>query len=370
MEIRLIAEGEEKLCNDFHNRIYKNNRSLHQWKWEFVLNNYNQSIPFAVAVDKDRVVGTQSFIPIRMIDKDGVYWTAKSEETLVDPDYRGQKLFEKMYSLLFDYAKEHEFAFIWGFTPAIKAFKRMDFSIPGNVEQIFIPFMNKSISAMMDKEYHNLPQSMKNKIKIAVSRTAGIPAQLFSSIKIALNKNQNINSLDIKTWDSPDVQSGEVCERFIEKWGGTTIYRDSKYLHWRLFDNPYVKSVVKAIYNKDKLLGWVAYTMADDGMGYLVDLMVADDDAEFSLIDQIRALLLEAIIGTRNMGATGIRGWHVNNHPFDNLTCKIAKSVGFYHFKRGHAVVIYNCEAGKKRVSFDKFDDWFISRIYTEGVIG
>ena len=201
-------------------------------------------------------------------------------------------------------------------------------------------------------------------------RTGCFFAQTVSALKIVLNKKRAINGLDIRTWDKPDEQAGDLCRRFIQKWGGTTIYRDAEYLQWRLFDNPYAKSVVKAIYSQNHLLGWTAFTLGDDGMGYLVDLMaVADDDSEFAIEDIISLLLYEAVIGTRNMGATGIRGWHVNNHPFDRLICHAAKKIGFYHIRRGHAVVLYNCEA-QMRVSYNKFDDWFISRIFTEGVLG
>ena len=371
MEIRLIAEGEEELCNSFHNRIYKKNRTMQQWKWDFVLNNYEKRpIPFAVAEDDRKIIGTQAFIPIRMIDKDGIYWTAKSEETLIDSDYRGKQLLKKMYSFLFDYAEEHEFANIWGFTRAVKALKPLDFSIPGKIDQMFIPFLNRSIPAMMRKIPHGSPKSVLNNIKTAMFRSAGILAQIISSLRIALNRKRVIGDLDIRTWDKPDVQTGDLCRRFIQKWGGTTIYRDNEYLQWRLFDNPYVKSVVKALYNQDKLLGWIAFTLGDDGMGYLVDLMIADDDSGYAIKDLIKALLLEAVIGTRNMGAIGIRGWHVNNHPFDKLICNVAKSIGFYHIKHGQAVVLYNCDAGRKRLSYDKFDDWFISRIFTVGTLG
>lgn len=371
MEIRLIADGEETLCNDFHNRIYKKNRTMQQWKWDFVLNNYKKRpIPYAVVEDNDNIVGTQAFIPIRMIHKDGIYWTAKSEETLVDPDCRGKQLFEKMYLLLFEYAKEREFASIWGFTSAIKAFKRLDFSIPGETEQIFIPFSSKSIPTMMKKNLYGRKKSSMDKIKIAFIRSGCVLAQAVSSLKIALNKKRAINELDIRTWNKPDEQAGDLCRRFIQKWGGTTIYRDAEYLQWRLFDNPYVESVIKALYNQNQLLGWAAFTLGDDGMGYLVDLMVAGDDSKYAIGDLISVLLLEAVTGTRNMGATGIRGWRVNNHPFDRLIYHAAKKIGFYHIKRGHAVVLYDCKAGKRRVSYNKFDDWFVSRVFTEGVLG
>jgi len=371
LEIRLIAEGEEELCNSFQNRIYKKNRTIEQWKWDFVLNNYDKiPIPYAIVEDNGEIVGTQAFIPIRMIDKDGIYWTAKSEETLVDPDYRGKQLFEKMYALLFDYAKEHEFSYIWGFTPATKAFTRLGFTIPGKTEQIFMPFSNRSIPVMMRKNLYGKKESVLDKFKITVIRSGCVFAQMASSLKVALNKKGMTNEFDIRTMDKPDEQTGKLCRRFIEKWGGTTIYRDAEYLRWRLFENPYVKSVVRGLYNKDELLGWTAFALGDDGMGYLIDLMVAGDDSRYTLSDLIRPLLLEAVIGTRNMGATGIRGWRVNNHSFDRLICRVAKEIGFYNIKQGHAVVLYNCDIAEKRASYNKFDDWFVSRIFTEGILG
>lgn len=371
MEVRLISEGEEKLCNHFHNRIYKKNRTIKQWKWDFTLNNYdNIPTPYAVVEDSGNIVGTQALIPIRMIDKDGIFWTAKSEETLVDPAYRGKQLFEKMYALLFDYAKEHEFAYIWGFTPAIKAFVRLNFTIPGKTEQIFMPFSSRSIPLMMSKSMYGKKESVIDKFKISVIRSGSVLAQTLSSFKVASSKKKASNDFDIQTMNRPDEQTTELCQRFIKKWGGTTIYRDVKYLQWRLFENPYIKSIVRALYKKNELLGWTAFALGDDGMGYLVDLVIAGDDSRYGVEDLIRALLLEAVIGTRNMGATGIRGWRVNNHPFDTLVKRVAKDIGFYHIKRGNAVVLFNCEAGMKRPSCNNFDGWFVSRIFTEGVLG
>ncbi len=371
MEIRLITEGEEEQCNEFHNRVYKKSRTMAQWKWDFALNNYDRSpIPYAVVEDKGRIVGTQAFIPIRMIDKDGVYWTAKSEETLVDPDYRGKQLFEKMYALLFDYARDHNLASIWGFTPAIKAFVRLGFSVPSSTEQLFMPFSSRSVPVMMGKGQYGKKVGKVDRIKVGAARAGSLVAQVLSSMKVSSSKRRIARDLDIRTMEVPDEQSGDLCQRFIEKYGGTTIYRDAEYIRWRLFENPYVRSVVRAVYEGENLLGWTAFTLGDDGMGYLVDLMVACDGSAYVEEDVVRALLLESVIGTRNMGATGIRGWRVNSHPFDMLISRLSKEVGFYHIKRGHAVVIYDCDAGKQRVSSDRFDDWFVSRIFTEGVLG
>lgn len=344
---------------------------MSQWRWEFVGNTYDQTpIPFARVRDGDSVVATQAFIPIRMIDRDGIFWTAKSEETLVDPAYRGQRLFEKMYTLLFQYANEHEFAYVWGFTPANKAFARLDFTFPAKTEQLFLPFHSRSVKLMYEKLLGRQAASTRDRVKASVFRAGGMAARMLSAAKVNMTSRKLPLGLEIRTMEEPDQQAGLCCKRFIEQWGGTTIYRDSDYLQWRLFRNPYLKSIVRAIYEGDRLLGWVAFTLGDDGLGYLVDIFLSCDSSRHTPDKLIRLLLLEAILGTRNMGAAGMRGWRVNQHPFDRLVCHEARKVGFYHIKRGHSVVLYNCPAGRTRAGHGKFDDWYVNRVNTEGVLG
>ncbi|MEE8577343.1 MAG: GNAT family N-acetyltransferase [candidate division Zixibacteria bacterium] len=370
MDIRLIRPGEEAACNDFHNRLYGQQRTMSQWRWEFTENRYDRSqVPFALVIDDDRIVGSQAFIPIQMIDRDGIYWTAKSEATLVDPDYRGQRLFEKMYNLLFQYAEEHEFSYVWGFTPATKAFTRLDFTVPGVTGQLFQPFSSRSVTAMFGKLTDSRPSKPLDRVKASALRVGSKIAGIASAVRVGMTSRALPAGMEVRTMHEPDEQAGACCRRFIEKYGGTTIYRDSNYLRWRLFDNPYVKSIVRAIYLHDELQGWVAYTLGDDGLGYLVDIFVASDEPRYKPDRLVRTLLLEAVLGTRNMGATGIRGWQVNEHPFDRLVCREACRVGFYHIKRGQPVVIFNCPASRTRASYDQFDDWYVNRIYTEGML-
>ncbi len=362
MEIRLIADGEERLCNDFRNRIYGEHHTLSQWRWEFAQNTYDKKpIPYAVIEDGGSVVGTQAFIPTRMIDRDGVYWTAKSEATLLAPEYRGKHLFEKMYDLLFRYAEEHDFACIWGFTAAVKALAPLGFIFPSKTEQIFMPFTTRSVTSMMGRDARG--------VKIGLARTAAAVAQTFSAVKMAGRRKHLPDGVEIRTMAHADEQAGDLCRRFIDKYGGTTVYRDAQYLQWRLFDNPYARSIVKGAYRDDVLEGWAAYTLADDGMGYLVDMMAACDD-DRNMEDILRALLIESAVGARNMGASGIRGWQVNDHPFDKLVGRIAKTVGFYHIRRGFSFVLYNCPASETRPDHTDGQDWYISRIFTEGVLG
>ncbi len=317
------------------------------------------------AREEGKLIGTQAFIPIRMIDTGGVYWTAKSEATLIDFKYWGQHLLEKMYDPLLEYADKHDFAFVWGFTPAVKAFAQLPFEFPGKTEQLFLPFSSRSVTALANKG----TVGESSFVRTAAIKVAGSMAATLSSVKMSLNRKQLPQSLTIRTMEEADEQAGAVCEKFIKQWGGNTIYRDARYLKWRLFDNPYGKSIVKGVYDNDELLGWVAFTLGDDGIGYLVDLMVACDSSKYFPGRLVRSLLMEAVRGSRNMGASGIRTWRVNEHPFEQLVAKEARRLGFYHIKRGYSAVLLTCPSGLRRKQAEKFDNWYVTRIYTEGAL-
>jgi len=377
MNIRLIDINNADACNDFHNRFYGTERTIEQWMWEFTsnINNYPQ-IPFAIVEDEGRIVGTQAFILVRMIDEDGIFWTAKSEETLLDTAYRGKNLLEEMYQFLLNYTRKSELRYIWGFTPAIRALKNAGFLVPATTSQIFFPFSKRSIKILSDNETSNPKHSFAISLKKQCICMALICAQLFSSFRFLLRKGKGsiyskFKNIELRSLEDAPTDAGDVSKRFIKQWGGKTIYRDADYLRWRIFSNPYVKAIVRAAYDGDQLLGWVAYSIGDDGVGYLVDIFLAiEQDKDYSVEDIIRLLLIEAVIGTRNMGAVAIRGWHVNNHPFDVILKRVAKSMGFYHIKKGHAVVLYLADDASKSESYDKFSQWYVSRIYTEGVLG
>jgi len=378
MIVRFLREGEEEACNDFHNRHYGHRRTLAQWRWEFIPSTFKYPpIPFVVVEDNGRIVGTQAFIPVQMIDEDGVYWTAKSEETLVDPAYRGRDLSVKMYQLLFDWAEQNEIARVWGFTTATKALRRSGFVVPCVTSQLFRPFSTRSVPVMLGHEAQvRGSEGSRVGLKQFVAQLGCAGAQVISGARFAVTgKGHWAEGRDgvreIRTLSAPPLDSGSLCERFIRQWGGATIYRDSHYLRWRLFENPWVRSIVLGAYIDGQLQGWIAFGMGDDGVACMVDLMVVTDESRPSPPDDlVRALLAEAVLRSRAMGAIGIRGWRVNDHPLDRLVTKVARSMGFYHLKRGGPMVVYSTAYGQRRKPVDRSDAWYVTRIYTEGLLG
>lgn len=371
MVVRFVNAGEEVKCNAFHNRMYNAHRTMDQWRWSFVPCIFQDDvIPYAVVEDQGRIVGTQALIPIRMIDQGGIFWTAKSEGTVLDHAYRGKGLFDAMYRLMFDYADERGLAYIWGFTQAEKPLRRLGFRIPAKTTQLVFPFSGRAATELVPQ---SRPVGFASRAKMTGFRLGLSFAASLAALKLSLAPKKKIRSgsLKIRTLSKPPPDAGWLCEEFIRQQGGTTIYRDSDYLQWRIFRNPYFKSIFRAAYIKDRLMGWVAYSIADTGMSYLVDLMaLGSEDGKLQAEDVTRQLLIEAVLGARNMGALAIRGWHFNDHSCDRMILKTAKRIGFYHVRKGHAMVIYDMKSGRRGNVGPEYADWFVNRIFTEGVLG
>jgi GNAT superfamily N-acetyltransferase len=141
IEIKVLQDAELEAANNFFNRIYNTNRSLQNFRWEFMEGPGGKAI-YVGAVDttlNNKIVGIQCAIPIHLISTDGErVLTAKSEDTLVDPSYRGQKIFDRMYDLLFEECRKQGIHAIWGFTPAKKAFEKIGFEIPFSSSQALL----------------------------------------------------------------------------------------------------------------------------------------------------------------------------------------------------------------------------------------
>ncbi|MEP6738465.1 MAG: GNAT family N-acetyltransferase [Chryseolinea sp.] len=271
IEVRLMQRHESSMANAFFNSIYKTARSQADFDWEFVNGPCGPAI-YIIAIDnavKDflKVVGIQCAIPIKFTDAAGnTFLTAKSEDTLVDPFYRGQKIFERMYDLLFVECKNAGIKCIWGFTPAKKAFERIGFEIPFQAHQALMVFNPFTAFGYLSKL--NAANKFVDRIKIA--------------------------GLSMMSWMKP-VGSGRIAKVKMEKVSITEskqitlaalkhqaryYYLDmtSAYLRWRLELNPFQNSyetfhffiddkfAADVIINRRSSLGYIEQIIFDDGL--------------------------------------------------------------------------------------------------------
>ncbi len=104
-------------------------------EWEYFDPGLTREGILVGAFDGNAIIGTQGFIPYRGWWKDRPILTCKSESTLVSPEYRGRKVFDRMYALGFDLCRQAGVDCIWGFTSAEKPFAKVGFEVWGELFQ-------------------------------------------------------------------------------------------------------------------------------------------------------------------------------------------------------------------------------------------
>lgn len=245
--IRLLQDSEKELVNNFFNDIYKTNRPLKNFEWEFFEGPFGKAI-YVVAIDDSvtttiKVVGIQCAIPIEMLGSCGeIVLTAKSEDTLVDPAYRGQKIFERMYDLLFAESRKVGIKYIWGFTPANKAFERLGFEIPFKAEQALLVI--KPLASFSYLKKLNAQNKFADKLKIfglvVLSWLRGLNSIFFSTSAL---RESSLTAQDVA---------------FKAAFSGSNYFslnETDAYLTWRLKNNPFNNNYrsFKAVNQQTKL---------------------------------------------------------------------------------------------------------------------
>jgi GNAT superfamily N-acetyltransferase len=262
---------EASLANNFFNAVYKTNRPFENFEWEFLQGPFGPAI-YIVAIDTNvtnevKVVGIQCAIPLELVSSKGeVVRTAKSEDTLVDPAYRGQKIFERMYDVLFDECSKAGIRYIWGFTPARKAFERIGFSIPYQTKQALMVF--NPLPAFRYLKSLNPENTFKQKFQIlglsVLSYLRGIAGRGHSSSGYSLE----------------GAELSALNSNFFEFYSGTKLFNlnaSDTYLRWRIECNPFNNNYkAYSIRLNDQIVGMVVVNFRND-VSYVELVMTKDD---------------------------------------------------------------------------------------------
>lgn len=369
MEVRLASPLDVDRCNALHNLYYKAGRTVKQWTWEFVSPNREGPLPFCIAIEHGEVVGTQALIPVPFIDEQGTFMTAKSEETLVSPTMRGRNLLASLYAPLFEMARDRHFASIWGFTPASRAFSKLGFAVPARTRQLFLMLEPTALlgeAERVDRNHIGNSKLFSHAISVALTGWRYVCAAAGCWRKVHLMADEELCSLeDAEPFDTA------FTERFVQRWGGATILRSRDYMAWRVFENPYRRPVVLALMYRGQLAAYVAFCVGDDRAGYLVDLIAAHPLGRDHDERALHVLFRACVHRLKRMGAKFIRGWSVNDHKFDVVVRRVAGWHGFVLVNKGHDAVFMTSHAQVQRgSSHDDFSNWYVTRLFTEGVTG
>jgi GNAT superfamily N-acetyltransferase len=357
VQVEFLHDDDIERVNAFHNAAYGVSRSLAQWRWEFS-GRIGDRRPFVVAKEGGRIVGTQALMPITMVTPEGTALTAKSEETLLDSSMRGKGVFPALYAPLLELAARESIQAIWGFTPASKPFQSVGFSVPARTQQLLHPISARAADVLATTGFEGW---RRHALRLGI---AG--ASLISATRASLGPSA-VPGVRLAVLEQPPTEGAALSHEFVRTWGGATIFRDTAYLRWRFYENPSVRATLLGAYRGDVLIGWIAYSLDRHSVGYIVDALIPRRDDSRAIL---QLLCRSALRTLRASGAVAVRGWHLNGHSFDQLLLSVARSLGFYLVRRGEPVVLRIEEHVPVATALRTWDQWFVTRAYTQGDTG
>ena len=282
LEKRMYLSGDEGQINALYKLITGNERTTEEYRWEW-LDTWKGQGSMWLAFDESREPGDQLIMQYSLIPTPISFWgkrclAGKTENCMCHPDYRSTG---KYFS--------HEKA---GFEKAQKRFQAF-FTTSGNFSngaagavrrklgyKAFDSWTNYLYCANSDALkiwlYSKLAKRMgsipgfTNALAVAVSKIVGLYCSLFYPKKL-IHK--------IKVVGKNQAPMKEI-ERFWKNnmtTYGISVDRTSRYLDWRINQNPYVDHEYLLYYENAKLIGYMIFYCHKNAV-YIVDLLSENGD--------------------------------------------------------------------------------------------
>jgi len=361
IKISLLTDQDIDEAISFYNSVYKGERDRAKFLWEFQNAPAGRAI-YVIAKDEDtqKIVGTQCAIPIELITSLGrKILTAKSEDTLVDPNYRGLQIFEKMYELLFEACKKNNIKYIWGFTSALKPFRKLGFDIPFDHSQSLMVFKIKSSFRYLAK------LNPKNKTKSLIKIFILCIISRLTTFKKYLNFTKSqLSNLEC----SVAYKTNNFADEEMQEFGFTdsfTISMNNSFYHWRIIDNPYHEVVIKITFSSDsKVIAKIIFNYHKNGVWYLVNDIYSNDINEFQRI-QIFKEAIKQLTSQKVKRVDLIRTWDFRHNQYHHNEIKLREKAGFVHIERGISFVWKLLDENENL----DVKNFILSRIASQGVI-
>ena len=297
-----------------------------------------------VAKDQKKIVATEGFMPYLLNFEGNLYLTARSERTLVDPEYRGDNLFAKLMEYCASRGIDKGFQFIWGSTGALKPFRRAGFRVITGNRLYLMAIVNplKFLKDLKNKDYR-VPLSFTECLKVIRKRDRTKVLEYAKSLcflpSIILRSTLQLIVRE-KTRENLVITS--VPKSYKDIYGlyiklrreGPLMYlqQDDAFCEWMLEKghNPTLKLFG---YINDELVGYLYINVSDPKIASIIDFAAIDTQV-------FRILLSAAYHRVRKLSKT-----------FLMVTCNIANaqqkrllpqfcSIGLVPFYLGGTTVI------------------------------
>jgi len=197
--------------------------SKNHWQWEFN-NNPNGKAEILLAVDKDRIVGHYAVIPWKMRIQDREVMGTFSLDSMVHPDYQGQRIFTILASSLYEDIGKKNMPITYGFPNE------------NSMHGIFTKLSWSEISALpvLQKTFN-----FKKVITMALKSNifGRIGSIFFKRKRICETPATEGDEWKIERLDNFNEEFDSIFDQGSTQFNVITV-RDYKYLNWRYIEKP------------------------------------------------------------------------------------------------------------------------------------
>jgi hypothetical protein len=327
----LLDYDDRNEAVSFYNEMYDAKRTRQNFDW--LMNGPAGKTVYVVARDikkNNQIVGSQCAIPIVMTNNLGEkVLTAKSDDTIVHPNYRGQKISKYMYELLFDICRKAKIEYIWGFTNAKKPLLVVDFEIPYSIcKSYFIVSVNNAFKSIISSK-----PNRKSHHFIALSFV--LLAKIKSVKRYFLDKKLTKFTVESEWTNDLDALIQSYYNAHRELFFIPFIQQN--YLEWRILNAPEVDSCsIFALRDMDNILrGYILFSRDAKNVAHLMfelyDEKLSEEDIVSFLSYSIKCLSDEKI--------AMIKTWNFDTNAYNKKTMSRHSKVGFWHVRRGMSLV-------------------------------
>lgn len=300
-------------------------RTTARWNWEFASN--TELCPdgpgYAVACHGGQVVGIQAYIPIELQHDGRAIRSGKIEDILVHPDYRGMGIADDLTQLLIQRAGRNGLSVLWVFTSTA------DSLMGRNGFQEVVPFDVMSLT---------LPYTASCAESDMVVRELGIP----------------------------DERCDDFAAKFGRHIGGITEHLSSRFLQWRINDNPMVEYAAFVAWDDGRVVGLSAFKLDDHHkIGYVSELaMIADSSDSFTRVAD--GLLQPGLELFRSRGYRHAEARPSGQHPYNLALRAFLLSRGFRAVAAHNAAKLMVRSIGADQTDLYDPACWRLSEIMRE----
>jgi len=354
MQIREIPLGSD-LDNpyiDFINKYrgHPTNPKSYRWQFSYI----PEKTVITGIVNKGEVLGSQCMMPLEILTQNGSILSGKCENSYLDESLRGGNHFLDMFSFASNICSELKIDLLWAFTPALKPYSRLGFSVYPDCLISFLIF----IKIPSTKRYFS------NRKGISLLKGIGSYGFLLFSIPYInilllfnkiLGRNLPISvTQSLKNSGDIDVLQEEIRKKYPSL---VHINHSTDFLKWRIHQNPNINFEHKYFYVNDGLIGYCFYSN-NNGDAQIRNLVYANlEDVQAILIELIKSLRKENI---RSLQFHGNYENELNKAVFDNL-----RKLNFRKIhKTGMSFVYKFINENDKTVNES---NWYINNLWTEG---